>query len=84
MAGVSGLPALPAARTSVQSPPVTLSPHFPAPARPRPPPPAALSEAVEVGKPHGVSMLGRQFVLFREEDGAVRCLDNICPHRWGS
>lgn len=42
---------------------------------------AALSQSVKEGKPTGVEMLGRTFVLFRGADGAVRCLDDVCPHR---
>lgn len=42
---------------------------------------AALSEEVVAGKPQGVGLAGRQFVLFRGEDGRVSCLDDVCPHR---
>ena len=44
---------------------------------------AALSRSVKRGAPHGVEMCGKRFVLWRDEiDGTVRCLDDVCPHRW--
>lgn len=42
---------------------------------------AALSQNVKAGEPHRVDMLGRTVTLFRDEEGTVRCLDNVCPHR---
>lgn len=42
---------------------------------------AALSEKVG-SKPVKVQMCGKEMVLWREkETGAVRCIDNSCPHR---
>lgn len=41
---------------------------------------AALSEAVK-DKPVGVDILDTRIVLFRDESGVVRCLDDACPHR---
>jgi phenylpropionate dioxygenase-like ring-hydroxylating dioxygenase large terminal subunit len=42
---------------------------------------AAESADVKPGEPYGVRMLGCDFVLFRQEDGAVACLSNVCCHR---
>ena len=36
------------------------------------------------GKPVGLKMLGDQVVFFRDGDGEVNCLANVCPHRGGS
>lgn len=41
----------------------------------------AKSVEVERGKTLAVKLLGRRLVLWRGEDGAVRCTDNYCPHR---
>jgi phenylpropionate dioxygenase-like ring-hydroxylating dioxygenase large terminal subunit len=35
-------------------------------------------------KPVGVKMLGQDFVLFRDADGAAHCLADTCIHRGGS
>ena len=32
-------------------------------------------------QPVGVRMLGQDFVLFRDTEGAVQCLSNVCSHR---
>ncbi|MFC5371248.1 Rieske 2Fe-2S domain-containing protein [Brevundimonas faecalis] len=45
---------------------------------------AATSDAVEVGKPMGVRMLGFDFALYRLEDGGVVCLSDVCVHRGAS
>ncbi len=45
-------------------------------------PAAALSEKVR-DEPVKVQLCGKELVLFRGEDGRVRCVDNICPHRCG-
>lgn len=45
---------------------------------------AAESADVVVGKPLAVRMLGCDFVLFRQTDGQVACLSNVCPHRGAS
>uniref|UniRef100_A0A7S0RGI2 Rieske domain-containing protein n=1 Tax=Chlamydomonas leiostraca TaxID=1034604 RepID=A0A7S0RGI2_9CHLO len=42
---------------------------------------AALSTSVKPGAPHEVKLMGRKVVLFRDEDGTVKCLDSVCPHR---
>lgn len=34
--------------------------------------------------PLKVTMLGADFVLFREMDGTPRCISNVCPHRGAS
>ena len=44
---------------------------------------AAQSEEVQE-KPVKVQMLGQDFVLFRNTEGAVKCLSNVCTHRGGS
>lgn len=41
---------------------------------------AAFSKDVTSAPKH-VKMLGRDFVLFRDADGAVHCLSNVCCHR---
>lgn len=46
-----------------------------------PPPSTALSENLSYGKPLGVDILGSRVVLFRDDDGSVKCLDDTCPHR---
>src|SRR5581483_6016884 len=42
-----------------------------------------VAKSVEVapGRPHGVKALGRNLVLWRDEDGKIHCLDDRCPHR---
>ena len=35
-------------------------------------------------EPIKVTMLGADFVLFRDSDGAARCISNVCPHRGSS
>lgn len=35
-------------------------------------------------RPLRVKMLGRDFVLFRDADGKVACLSDVCPHRGSS
>ena len=32
-------------------------------------------------KPVGVRMLGQDFVLFRDSEGKIHCLSNVCAHR---
>ena len=41
---------------------------------------AALSEKV-ASEPVGVQILGEQVVLFRDKQGQVHCLGDVCPHR---
>jgi phenylpropionate dioxygenase-like ring-hydroxylating dioxygenase large terminal subunit len=45
---------------------------------------AAESADVVAGKPVGVRMLGCDFVLFRQPDGQVACLSDVCTHRGAS
>ena len=44
---------------------------------------AALSSELRE-RPMRVRMLGQHFVLFRDAQGAARCLSNVCVHRCGS
>ncbi|MDH3510432.1 MAG: aromatic ring-hydroxylating dioxygenase subunit alpha [Gammaproteobacteria bacterium] len=37
-----------------------------------------------IDQPVHVRMLGQDFVLFRDTDGAAHCLSNVCIHRGGS
>jgi nitrite reductase/ring-hydroxylating ferredoxin subunit len=41
----------------------------------------ALSNEVVIGKPKGVFVDNESIVLFRDQDGVVRALENRCPHR---
>ncbi len=45
---------------------------------------AAFSKDVVKGVPHGVKMLGCDFVLYRQEDGTAVCLSDVCCHRGAS
>ncbi|MFZ4110052.1 MAG: Rieske 2Fe-2S domain-containing protein [Polymorphobacter sp.] len=45
---------------------------------------AAESADIVVGEPFGVRMLGCDFVLFRQDDGSVACLSDVCLHRGAS
>ena len=45
---------------------------------------AAESADVVQGQPHGVKMLGFDFVLQRLSDGSVACLSDVCIHRGAS
>lgn len=36
---------------------------------------------VKAGEPHHVRMLGADFVLYRDEDGKVVCMSDVCVHR---
>lgn len=45
----------------------------------------ALAQSDELGRePLKVKALGQDFVLFRADDGSVKCLANTCAHRGGS
>jgi phenylpropionate dioxygenase-like ring-hydroxylating dioxygenase large terminal subunit len=44
---------------------------------------AAVADEI-TDKPTGVRMLGLDFVLFREPDGTLRCLSDVCCHRGGA
>ncbi|CAK0786996.1 hypothetical protein CVIRNUC_010212 [Coccomyxa viridis] len=41
---------------------------------------AGISEQVK-DKPVGVEILGEKVVLFRDAQGAIQCLHDVCPHR---
>jgi phenylpropionate dioxygenase-like ring-hydroxylating dioxygenase large terminal subunit len=41
----------------------------------------AKSVQVKPGKPHAVKALGRNLVLWRDKAGALKCLEDYCPHR---
>ena len=41
----------------------------------------ALGFSLKPGRPHGVRVLGRHLVLWRDEAGKVHCLEDYCPHR---
>jgi phenylpropionate dioxygenase-like ring-hydroxylating dioxygenase large terminal subunit len=45
---------------------------------------AAKVDAVRAGEPLKVRMLGADFVLFRDENGEIACLSNVCIHRGAS
>lgn len=42
------------------------------------------SDKVTQEKPHHVRRLGQDFVLFRDEEGKVHCLHDVCTHRGAS
>lgn len=42
---------------------------------------AAASERVTAGAPVGVEMMGMKLSLFRDTQGVVRCVSDVCPHR---
>ena len=43
--------------------------------------PVTFSAAVPDDKPTGFAIFERPLVLFKDADGAVRCLEDTCPHR---
>lgn len=43
--------------------------------------PACRSEELKPGATREVTFLGRSYVVFRDHEGAVHCLDNACAHR---
>ena len=45
---------------------------------------AALRSEALADRPAKLRMLGHDFVLFRDQAGAARCLSNVCVHRGGS
>ena len=42
------------------------------------------ADEVPGGKPIGFERMGRRLVLWRDQDGQVRCADDRCPHRGAS
>ena len=45
---------------------------------------AARSEDVSAERPHGVTMLGVDFVLYRNAEGEPVCMSGVCCHRGGA
>lgn len=43
--------------------------------------PVAKSVEVTSTDPYGAKLLGKKLVLWRDADGALRCVDDFCPHR---
>jgi len=43
--------------------------------------PVAKSVEVRDSRPYGTRLLGQKIVLWRGRDGAVRCIEDFCPHR---
>ena len=41
----------------------------------------AKSVQVKPGRPHAVTALGRDLVLWRDAGGTLKCLEDYCPHR---
>ncbi|MEH6549253.1 MAG: aromatic ring-hydroxylating dioxygenase subunit alpha [Pseudomonadales bacterium] len=44
----------------------------------------AESQEVEAEKPHRVRVLSQNFVLFRDSEGKINCLHDVCTHRGGA
>ena len=43
--------------------------------------PVAKSAEVRRERPYGTQVLGERIVLWRDQDGAIRCIEDFCPHR---
>jgi len=43
--------------------------------------PVAKSVEIKATKPYGARLLGRKVVLWRDQSGAIRCIEDFCPHR---
>ncbi len=43
--------------------------------------PVAKSVEIKATKPYGARLLGQKVVLWRDQTGAIRCLEDFCPHR---
>jgi hypothetical protein len=43
--------------------------------------PVQVSAVTDPSKPHAVELLGRQLVLWRDQEGAWHCFEDACPHR---
>lgn len=43
--------------------------------------PVAKSVEIKRTRPYGAKLLGERLVLWRDERGAVRCVEDYCPHR---
>lgn len=40
-----------------------------------------LTDATDPGRPHAVTLLGKQLVVWRDGSGTWRCFEDMCPHR---
>ena len=43
--------------------------------------PVAKSVEIRRERPYGTQLLGDRIVLWRDEDGVIRCIEDFCPHR---
>lgn len=43
--------------------------------------PVAKSVEITGSAPYGVTALGKKLVLWRDETGQIKCIDDFCPHR---
>lgn len=43
--------------------------------------PVAKSVQLRTDRPHGVRVLGEKLVMWRGSDGAIKCVEDFCPHR---
>ena len=43
--------------------------------------PVAKSVEVRQDRPYGTVLMGQKIVLWRGKDGALKCIEDFCPHR---
>jgi phenylpropionate dioxygenase-like ring-hydroxylating dioxygenase large terminal subunit len=43
--------------------------------------PVAVAEFLDLSRPHGIKLLGKDLVLWRDGSGKWRCFADACPHR---
>lgn len=43
--------------------------------------PVHVLESIDPSRPHGITLLGKQLVLWRDAQGQWRCVEDACPHR---
>ncbi|MEO0388706.1 MAG: aromatic ring-hydroxylating dioxygenase subunit alpha [Pseudomonadota bacterium] len=43
--------------------------------------PVAKSVELRADRPHGITVLGERLVMWRGADGAIKCIEDYCPHR---
>ena len=43
--------------------------------------PVAKSVEIRADRPYGAQVMGTKLVLWRDESGDIRCIDDACPHR---
>ena len=43
--------------------------------------PVAKSVEIKQTKPYGARLLGEKIVLWRDQSGTIRCIEDFCPHR---